>query len=202
MIELVQLRSPRTMAVSIPSDLIVDVMRNADPARAEATARRLEQATSNQSPALEFSQMVNALLSRERESEDNITGAITSEGAELPNIHGGTPVTALRKLSQTEAGGRTGAATYVEFERMVLRNLMEAMMPSAESGIYGGGASSGIWRSMAADQLAGVYAKAGGIGIAEHLHAQEGGGNLTADRQWPYFEANPIQAFTGADMDA
>ena len=76
----------------------------------------------------------------------------------------------------------------------MLRNLFESLLPKEESGAFGSGPSAGVWRSMAADQLAGLYAGTGGIGIAAELSSEVGGRDGS---QWPYFSTRKIEAFTG-----
>ena len=75
--------------------------------------------------------------------------------------------------------------------------MLEAMLPSEQSGIYGGDSSAGIWRSLTADQLAGVYADNGGIGIAQSLFASPAENGMTSDARWPYFATAQIRGFTG-----
>ena len=100
--------------------------------------------------------------------------------------------------SLTERSTRSGMASpYVAFEQMFLRNMFESMLPSADSGLYGEGTAGGIWRSMSADQLANVFAKAGGIGIASSLDRTPHNQEIPASRQWPYFEIDEIRAFVG-----
>nr|WP_280819655.1 rod-binding protein [Tianweitania sediminis] len=42
-------------------------------------------------------------------------------------------------------------------------------MPNDSETVYGGGMAGDIWKSMLAEQIAGVMAKRGGIGIADRL---------------------------------
>lgn len=153
------------MAVSLPSDLVVDVMRNADPARLNTATAKLRALETPQDGAA-FASVVGRM------------GGIEA--------HAGSPAL-------------SGAApdAYVEFERMVLRNLFESLLPVAESGAFGTGPSAGIWRSLAADQLAGLYAGSGGIGIASAIAAEEKADGGGAQPQWPYFSMDKIEAFSG-----
>ena len=142
------------MAVSIPSDLIADVMRVADPARLRAASRKLGgTAPADPAAATGFSTTL-----------DSLSGPARAEAA------------------------------YRSFEQMMLRNVFESILPKADSGIYGDGTSSGIWRSMTADQLAAVYAKSSGIGIAQSLTP---GQPVMVRDQWPYFAAPEIRGFAG-----
>ncbi len=154
------------MAVTIPSDLIADVMRVADPARLLAVSRKLG-------------------------------GAAQTAAASLPEFS--NTLDRLNWPVKTETPDKAEAA-YRSFEQMMLRNVFESILPKADSGTYGGGNSSGIWRSMTADHLASAYAQSGGVGIAQSLARTEPAGQrepVMLQDQWPYFSAAEIRGFTG-----
>jgi hypothetical protein len=111
----------------------------------------------------------------------------------LDAVHGFPSLPALSGL----AAHRVAPDPYVDFERMVLRNLLESLLPDAGSGAFGTGPSAGVWRTMAADQLAGLYASNGGIGIAETLAGSDDELVDGGDAQWPYFRTDVIKAFAG-----
>jgi hypothetical protein len=154
------------MGVSLPSDLIVDVMRGADPAKLQQATARLQ---SLESPSQESRAFANVL--------DRVD----------------VPQTAPASAPSRESA----SGPYVEFEQMVLRNMFEAMLPAETSGAFGSGPSAGIWRSLAADQLAALHASAGGIGIAAELAAHGGIEGSVMEREWPYFSTDEIKAYTG-----
>lgn len=153
------------MAVSIPSDLVLDVMRNADPVKLRKAVAAFEAPSTD--PSSSFAQVMEQ------------TGA----GFALP-------APALSFPQQNVETSDNVAAR--NFERMVLRNLFEPMMPSAESGAFGEGPSAEIWRSLAADEFAGAAAKSGQFGIASLISAPKESG-----QQWPYFKTGPITSFAG-----
>lgn len=161
------------MAVRLPSDLIADVMRNADPVRRSAAAEKLRSA--GESAGTRFALSV-----------EDVKPPTTST-----TRHPNEPLPAAPAGLSPGSGSR--AAAYQGFERVVLRNLFEALLPSEESGSFGEGPSAGVWRSMAADQLAGVYSEGGGIGIAKLMdnHAS----TLRREAQWPYFSKDTISTF-------
>lgn len=163
------------MAVTLSSDLIVDVMRSADPARRNAAVARLQAAGESSRNEAAFADVVNQL------------------GAP-PDSPGG-PALSLT-FSSVRAAAEKKEGPYQGFERMVLRNLFETLLPDDGSGAFGSGPSAGVWRSMAADQMAGVYAQSGGVGIARMLEAH---GTSRPDRQaqWPYFGIGKINGFAG-----
>ena len=173
------------MAVSLPSDLIMDVMRNADPSRVNTVTAKLHDLSGDGRIGEDFANLL-----------DGIDGRHIQEGSPVDSPDGGHGFTALPALPGMTAH-RVAPDPYVDFERMVLRNLLESLLPGAESGTFGTGPSAGVWRSMAADQLAGLYASSGGIGIAGTLagsnDALADGGNA----QWPYFRTEDIKAFAG-----
>ena len=163
------------MAVRLPSDLVMDVMRNADPARRNAAVARLETAAQPAERQVAFQGMVDALA---------------PEPAVAPG-----PTLSL-PFAEGRSAAREAETPYLGFEKMVLRNLFETLLPESGTGAFGSGPSAGVWRSMAADQMAGVYTDAGGIGIARMLEQRDGGIDARQS-QWPYFRAAPISGFTG-----
>ena len=168
------------MAVSLPSDLIADVMRNADPARLQTARAKLEILHETEGSATNFA----ALLGR---IDGEVAAAPNPD--ELPGSRNG-----LLPAAQ-QPGVAAADEPYADFERMVLRNLFESLLPGAESGAFGGGPSAGVWRSLAADQLAGLYADTGGVGVARMLAGEEARNAGAIEGQWPYFRPGPVQAF-------
>ena len=148
------------MGVSLPSDLVADVMRNADPSRLSAARAQLKGLDANGNTAVTFQSVLAKTVNASSSKTDK------------------------------------DAAAYKGLEQFVLRSLFEQLLPGEDSGAFGSGPGAGIWRSMAADQMAGLYADSGGLGIAEMVQdntvemAKSGGG-------WPYFMTDKISAFAG-----
>lgn len=165
------------MAVKLSSDLVADVMRNADPLRQAKAMARLK--TLDSPNAASFAGALHGL----GKSEQAATG--------LPGGASGT-ISAQTNLEKTRKGD-----AYTGFERVVLKNLFETLLPDEKSGAFGGGPSAGVWRSLAADQLAGVYSASGGVGIASMLNTAEAKDIPRKEAQWPYFSLNSIKTFTG-----
>ena len=170
------------MAVTIPSDLVLDVMRNATSARAEtARANLTAVGVGSVKPEPLFDMVLKEMSAAE------MSGRSTSARADNGR--------------SSEVSGSIGRASMqsspqVAFEQMVLRNMFESILPAADSGIYGDeGASSGIWRSLAADHLAATYTKAGGLGIVGALDRTSNGSEPVHRGQWPYFEQSTIVGF-------
>lgn len=163
------------MAVTLSSDLIMDVIGNADPIRRNAAIAKLESAAQSADFPVAFQGVVDAL--------EPGTASASGPALSLPFAEG-------------RSAAKEAESPYQGFERMVLRNLFETLLPESSSGVFGSGPAAGVWRSMAADQIAGVYAASGGIGIARMLEAGEDGIRSRHD-QWPYFSVGQINGFTG-----
>jgi len=163
------------MAVKLPSDLIVDVMRNADPVQRNSAVARLR------SSGGEDTRFAAAV--------DQVGFASAHAATDQPEDR------ALKTSGPATSEGRKHASKVSAlqgFEHMVLRNLFEVLLPDEKSGTFGEGPSAGVWRSMAADQLSGVYADSGGIGIAQMFNAGAKDAGPQRDAEWPYFASHPI----------
>lgn len=128
------------MAVSPPSDIVLDVARAVDSSEiAEARTR-----------------LVNASAARRAEGAFSL--AETAAAAETQGT-----------ASATAARPARDKASFVKFEAMVLRNFVEAMMPKSAEAVYGKGLAGDMWKSMMAEQVATVVAERGGVGIADRV---------------------------------
>jgi peptidoglycan hydrolase FlgJ len=60
-----------------------------------------------------------------------------------------------------------------EFEAMFLNSMFEQMNTKVDGeGPFGGSGAQKVWRSFLTNQYAQMYAKAGGIGIANHVYEE------------------------------
>ncbi|MCA1403786.1 rod-binding protein [Ensifer sp. IC3342] len=137
------------MAISPPSDLVMDVVRAADPAEIQEAQARLKanraafQATSLAENGNGFAAAVSVLG--------------PSEGSTgLGDIN--------NRVEQKKI-----PETYRKFEAMVLQNFVKSMLPSESENVYGKGTSGDVWKSMMAEQIGDVLAAGGGIGIADRM---------------------------------
>ncbi|ASY55308.1 MULTISPECIES: rod-binding protein [Sinorhizobium] len=137
------------MAISPPSDLVLDVVRAADPAEVQEAQARLKsnraafQATSLAENGKGFAAAVSVLNS--------------SEGS-----------TGLGDISNRVEPKKV-PETYRKFEAMVLQNFVKSMLPSESENVFGKGTSGEVWKGMMAEQIANVLADGGGIGIADRM---------------------------------
>ena len=56
-----------------------------------------------------------------------------------------------------------------DFEAVFLNTMFQQMFSNIGQGPFGGGSAAGVWRSLLTDEYAKSFAKAGGIGIADHV---------------------------------
>jgi peptidoglycan hydrolase FlgJ len=73
-----------------------------------------------------------------------------------------------KPASDPKTRARTAA---VNFEAQFLHSMFSQMFTSIEGeGPFGGGPAVGVWRSFLSEQYAKSFAKAGGVGIADHVY--------------------------------
>ena len=96
----------------------------------------------------------------------------------LPPVQGSTAAATAR--TNLSAGLSTGLSTglkskahaaAVNFEAQFLNSMFGQMLAGIQGdGPFGGGYAVGVWRSFLSEQYAKSFAKAGGIGIADHVY--------------------------------
>lgn len=129
------------MATSPPGDIVMDVMRAADPDAAQAARARLQAfAAAGSGDAGQFATMEASLR----------------------------PAGPRPAFAGSMADNRNND-TYVRFEAMILQSFIESMLPQDSESVFGSGMAGDMWKSMMAEQLAMTMARRGGIGIAERV---------------------------------
>jgi Rod binding domain-containing protein len=133
------------LAISPPSDIVLDVARAVDPA--ELAAARTQ------------------LAERARAGVGK-TGFPEITPTETPSKN----MTDMRFAGHAGAD-RTGKTpeAYRKFEAVVLQSFMQSMMPKDSEAVYGKGLAGDMWKSELAKQLGTVLSERGGIGIANRL---------------------------------
>jgi peptidoglycan hydrolase FlgJ len=167
--EFSKVQHKRGIASKLSSDIVMDVIAAADPARSTAAMSKLAGV-----PDGSFAGRVD--LAGLREKLNGLPGTV-------------------QPVSLTADNGRKLA--YRDFEASVLKSFFETMLPSSAGGFYGQGTAGNVWRSMSADTLAQEFAKAGGIGIAQQLDGGKDKdstavGTIAPATQWPYFNQPSI----------
>jgi peptidoglycan hydrolase FlgJ len=77
---------------------------------------------------------------------------------------------ALGARPSIDARGRAREQA-VEFEAVFLNNMFSQMFTGIDGdGPFGGGGKAGVWRSFLTEEYSKSFAKAGGIGLADHVY--------------------------------
>jgi Rod binding domain-containing protein len=78
----------------------------------------------------------------------------------------------MNAMPATKAGtGNKARAAAVDFEAVFLNSMFSQMFTGISGeGPFGGDSGTGVWRSFLAEEYSKSFAKAGGIGIADHVY--------------------------------
>ncbi|MGL4197764.1 MAG: rod-binding protein, partial [Allorhizobium sp.] len=131
------------MAISPPSDLVLDVVRAADPAQVAAAQEQLKinranfMATSLAEKGAGFGATVDILNRTANAARLEATAEKTEDVGKPPKI-------------------------YRDFEAVYLTNFVQSMLPDESEEVYGKGNAGEMWKSMMAEQLGSTMAEAGG----------------------------------------
>ncbi|MCM5552043.1 rod-binding protein [Pleomorphomonas sp. NRK KF1] len=163
------------MAISPPSDIILDVARAADPERLKVATAKLDRLAETAGTA--FADLMPAV--------SEAGGALVALAEATPTVDPSPSVpfdlhrARLRLQNETALAARVDGATVTagdrqakaleSFEAMVLSTFIGSMLPEGAESVYGSGTAGDVWKSMLSDQLGRQMARAGGIGIADRL---------------------------------
>ena len=94
-----------------------------------------------------------------------LTSPLAASVERRRELHGARRAAADRRARH---GAREQA---IEFEAVFLNNMFSQMFTGIDGdGPFGGGGKAGVWRSFLTDEYSKSFAKAGGIGIADHVY--------------------------------
>jgi Rod binding domain-containing protein len=143
------------LAISPPSDIVLDVLKAADPTRADAVAQRL-----------------GALGASAPSEPDAFTKALDSTSPAKAIATWSAAQSARTRLTNSaQAATDKESHAKVEFEATLLNGLVKEMLPKDAPEVYGEGTAGDIWKSMLADQMSHQIARSGKLGIASRLFA-------------------------------
>jgi Rod binding domain-containing protein len=133
------------LAISPPSDIVLDVARAIDPAELAAARTQLAERARAGMGKIEFPEIASTETSAKNMANMRFAGhADTGKAGKAPEA-------------------------YRKFEAVVLQNFMQSMMPKDSEAVYGKGLAGDMWKSELAKQLGSVLSERGGIGIANRL---------------------------------
>ncbi len=147
------------MSISPTSDLILDVARAADPAKAQATARALAagsaggaSASAGLDPSADFSKAF-----------DSVAAAPVTPSWSYSYKN---PVMSSHGAVETPAH-----KAEVGLESVYLKQFVEEMLPKDAVDVFGSGVAGDCWKSMMAEKIADEIAESGSLKIGKRLFA-------------------------------
>ena len=147
------------VAISPPSDIVLDVASAADPAQVRAATERLAKLAADPNATVGFA---DALASTK--------GLTPAKTATAPAAVPGPAGLADARDSMSVSGPHDKMKAYQKFEAVLLQNFVESILPK-DSELFGDKNSADIYRSMMAEQFANQLAKSGSLGIAKQIMA-------------------------------
>jgi peptidoglycan hydrolase FlgJ len=141
------------VAITPPTDIVLDVARAADPEKYRAAVERLARLRGTTPAPQPF---VPA-------------PAAQAAPARAPDVID-VRTTVTRPLQATGGGDRRLDA-YGQFEAFVLQTFVQSMLPKNATSVFGSGTAGEVWKSMLAEKMGGELARSGQVGIARRLAA-------------------------------
>jgi hypothetical protein len=139
------------VAITPPSDIILDVARAADPERYREAVEKLARLRATDAAA----------------AASSSTGSPPAERAAPP----GPASPATSPVFSRSPRRRLDA--YGQFEAFVLQSFVQSMLPKNATNVYGRGTAGEVWKSMLAERMGEELARSGQVGIAQRLAAAE-----------------------------
>ena len=143
-----------TVAITPPSDIVLDVARAADPEKYRMAAERL------------------ARLRATAPSTETFMPPADQARVATPTDVANTAATPTRPLDAgASAQSRRRLDPYGQFEAFVLQSFVQSMLPKNATTVFGKGSAGEFWRSMLAEKMGDELARSGQVGIARRLAA-------------------------------
>ena len=145
------------MAINPPSDIVLDVLKAADPERARLMTQRL-----------------NSLSAGSVGDSGGFTRLLDQKGfspASSPSkegLGGSVQATLLKRASPASSKTQT---VETDFDASILSSFVKELLPKNTEDVFGSGNTGEIWKSMLGDQIARQIAKSGELGISKRLFA-------------------------------
>ena len=143
------------MPIDPPSDVVLEVVNAADPARAAAAAQRLNA-------------LAGAAAAQTGDFAQTLAQTAPSASAATAPIAGAADARS-RLADAAFAASDKAAKAQVDFEAVLLNGFVNEMLPKDASATFGQGLAGDMWKSMLADQVSRQIAKSGTLGIAKRL---------------------------------
>ena len=138
------------------TDIILGVARAADSVKHREAASRLER----------MSVPASGAANESAAPDDSASGWSTDVR------HAATATSRSARVvssSSSKNGPEQKQDVHVQFEALLLQNMIEAMLPKDTEALMGSGTAGNIWKSMLAEKIAAEIARTGTLGIAKQL---------------------------------
>ena len=129
------------MAITPPSDIVLDVTRAADPEKYRAAVERLAR----------------------------LRATAEAAAPQATTFNVATPPAGLALDVGAGAQPRRRLDAYGQFEAFVLQSFLQSMLPQNATNVFGKGSAGEFWRSMLAERMGEELARSGQVGIARRL---------------------------------
>lgn len=139
------------VAISPPSDLVLDVVRAADPTAVQEAQAKLK-------------------ANKAAFAATSLAEAGKGFGAAMDIIN--TPATKAGLGNPEDPKKVEMPEEYRKFEASVLQSFVNSMLPKDTQDVYGKGSAGEFWKSMMAEKISDEMSKRGGVGIAEQMYSQ------------------------------
>lgn len=155
-------------------DIILGVSRAADAVKQRDAAARLERLS--RAAANEMAHAATSASDQIADWSTELKRAVAN-APETPRVTTTTKSTATASVSadktNTDVDAKKANDVYVQFEALLLQNMVETMLPKESEAIFGRGTAGEIWKSMMAEQIAKELARTGTIGIAKQISSAQ-----------------------------
>ncbi len=150
------------MAIQPVSDLVLDVINQADPSKVSAATRALKApAVVSKDLPVSGPSWASSSFSRFMAEAENTAGTVRAQGQEDAGQVTSMANSYSRDMESADLGEKLEAA--------VLQSFVKSMLPKDMETVYGGGTAGSMWQGLMAEQLANQLAKSGAVGLAEML---------------------------------
>jgi len=151
------------MAIQPVSDLILDVINQADPAQSQAATRALKApaVVSKDLPVAQPAWASNTAFSQTLAEADKAVETLQAKAEETKTAALSEQNRYSSKLETMDLGEK--------LEGAVLQTFVKSMLPKEMDTVYGGGTAGSMWKGLMAEQLANQMARTGAVGLADIL---------------------------------
>ncbi len=149
------------LAIQPPSDIVLEVVRAADPAARNRAMQKL-QAIAGEGNSRTAKSSVSGARSTVHSGPRSL---FTTELMHAGRHRAGTTFSGVGSAAQAQSARSLKA--FQQYEAFVMQSFVESMMPKGANATYGKGTAGEFWKSMMAQEMGKEISKSTRLGIAE-----------------------------------